>query len=115
MSENNPASDRLGLNGCVALRIDYKKINPKCYICGGKSTVVRFTQATDGEIYVSALCDEHTKGEQQHLVDDGELQPVEGTGTFINTVLYEKLEGSSAMEELREVMEEATEGKDATT
>lgn len=92
----------------IALRIDYRKINPKCYICDGPSTVIRITQATDGELYVSTLCDEHAKGEQEHVDAEGDLENVPGTGTFINFELYDKLLDTGAMDELREVMASAT-------
>lgn len=46
----------------------------------------------------------HAAGEQQHIMDEGALQPVEGTGTFINIDLYEQLEALDGVEELRDAM-----------
>ncbi len=90
----------------IALRVDYRKINPKCYVCGGESKVVRCTQATDGEVYISTLCEKHARGEQEHLVTDGEMENVEGTGTFVNMAFCEKLAESGAIEELGAAAEE---------
>lgn len=96
----------------MPLRVDYRKITPTCYVCDAPSTIVRFTQATDGEVYVSTLCATHAAGEQQHIMDEGVLQPVEGTGTFINIDLYEQLEALDGVEELRDAMRniESSEG-----
>lgn len=95
-------------NDPVALRVDYRKIDSKCYICAAPSTVIRFTQATDGEVYISSLCSEHAIGEQEHIEEEGELEAVPGTGTFVNFTLYDKLQSAAGMQELRDVIDEAT-------
>ena len=81
-------------------RVDYRRINPKCYVCDGSSTVVRITAATDGELYVSTLCEQHAVGEQKYLAEKHGMECIPGTGTFVNVELYESL--APAMDALLE-------------
>jgi hypothetical protein len=87
------------------LRIDYRKINLKCSVCSEPATVIRFTQATDGEVYVASLCADDAGGEQKQIVEEGVLHRVEDTGTFINQDLYDKLQNLDAMDEIRGALE----------
>ena len=101
------------MNNPTPLRIDYRKINPECSMCGKPATVVRFTQAVDGEVYVASMCADDAGGEQKQIVEEGVLHRVEDTETFINQDLYDKLQNLDAMDEIRDALgNEAEEDED---
>ena len=50
------------------VRADYRLINPTCERCSEDSTVIAIRVAVDGEMFISTMCDEHAKGEVEHIV-----------------------------------------------
>ena len=93
------------------LRVDYRRINPKCARCPAAPVVIRIEQGTDGEVYVSTWCEEHAREDQQRTADKG-LTNISGTGTFINYALYERMLESGGIGALQEAIEHAMDDDD---
>jgi len=88
-----------------ALRIDFRTISYKCHVCEQPAVVMRIVQAMDGEVYTETSCTEHAQEEQREIIDEGVLQQVEDTTTYINQDLYDKLQNLDAMDEIQDAIE----------
>lgn len=52
-------------------RVDYRRLNPACYICSGQATIIAISSTTTGDVLVRTLCDAHARGEQDHCKGQG--------------------------------------------
>ena len=70
------------------VRADYRLINPMCERCRKDSAVIAIRVAVDGEMFVSTMCDEHAKGEVDHIVrEEGFIQDGKRSTFYSSKVL----------------------------
>lgn len=58
------------------LSVHYKKLNRKCAYehlgkCDGEVSIIRISVGTDGQLYVSTMCNRHAEGEKRSIIADG--------------------------------------------
>lgn len=77
-------SKRLSFMERDAFRIDYRKIDHKCRLCGEPATAVKVVSTPDS-IRVAMVCDKDRDAEIERLVEDKGF--VDGSGKWGNTLL----------------------------